>query len=111
SGVMNFSALAGNRWPASECRLGQLLGADMVVVLGKLRLEMQLDRADRAVPLLGDDNLGHTVGCLAAFPPAVIAIVELVVAFLRSAGRLGTGQVVFLTEDEHYDIGILLDRA
>src|SRR3954469_15778906 len=50
--VMNFARFASNRWPASECRLGQLLGADMIVELGNLCLEMQLDRADRTVPLL-----------------------------------------------------------
>src|SRR3954447_1103620 len=65
-----------------ELRRGQLFGADEIVEFGGLRLEMQLDGADRAVALLGDDDIGHAVGGLAAFLPAVVAVVELLGALL-----------------------------
>src|ERR1700736_3813816 len=53
---------------------GELLGADKIVEFGRLRLEMQLDRADRSVALLGDDDVGHAERGLAPLLPAVVAV-------------------------------------
>src|SRR5438128_1376844 len=37
--------------------VGQALGADEIIEFGRLGLEMQFDRADRPMALLGDDDL------------------------------------------------------
>src|SRR5947207_5934471 len=66
----------------------QVLGADEIVELGGLRLEMQPDRTDRAMPLLGDNHIGHALGGFVALLPPLVAVVELVFALLRAAGRL-----------------------
>src|SRR5262245_42514181 len=40
-----------------------------------------------------------------------MTLVELLVAFLRAARRLGASEVVLLAVDEHDDVGVLLDRT
>src|SRR5713226_3302533 len=91
--------------------IGDVVVADVVVELGDLALEAQLDRPDRAVTLLGDDDFGEPGDALDILGPAVAAVVELVVGLVRPAHRLGAADIIFLAEDEHDDVGILLDRA
>ena len=67
---------------------GQVVRTDEIVELRGLAVETQLDGADRAVPLLGDDDLGGAVDLLAALLPALVAVVVFVVAFVRPARRL-----------------------
>src|SRR4051812_46010496 len=97
--------------PVSIYRARQTLGTDEIVEFCRFGLEMQLDVADRPVPLLGDNDFRGPEGRLAALLPAVVAVVELVVVLLRAADRLAARQVIFLAEDEHHDVGVLLDRA
>src|SRR3546814_18176292 len=74
-------------------------------------VEGELPRADRAVALLGDDHLGFAIGALAAFLPALQALVELVVVLAVALGRLGALNVILVAVDEHDDVSVLLDRA
>src|SRR6266571_6968554 len=87
----------------------QAFGADEIVEFGRLRLEMQLDRADGPMALLGDDDVGGAFNGLGPFPPAEQSVIEFLVAFLRAAARLAAREVVLLAEDEHHNIGTLLD--
>src|SRR5580700_10251795 len=79
------------------------------IVLGKVGearhvgLELQCDRAGRAVPLLADDDLGAAVDLFHLGLPIEI--------FLAAGARLLVAQVIFLAEHEQHDVGILLDRS
>ena len=72
---------------------------------------MQLHGADRAVALLGDDDISEAIGRLTALFPALVAVVEFFRGLLRAMRRLGPRQVILLAENEHDDVGVLLDRA
>src|SRR5213082_391129 len=85
----------------------ELLGADEIVELCRLGLEMQLHGADRAVALLGDDNISEAIGRLTALFPALVAVVEFFRGLLRAMRRLGPRQVILLAENEHDDVGVL----
>ena len=61
--------------------------------------------------LLGYDHLGLGVSLLAALSPALVAFVELLIAFLSAASRLRALEIILLPIDEHHDIGVLLDRT
>src|ERR1700733_592157 len=63
----------------------------------ELAFEMQLDGADRAVTLFGDDTLGHIVAFFHAFLPVGVTLVEFIVIFFRTAARLVALQIIFFT--------------
>ena len=69
-----------------------------------LGLEGEFDGAGRAVALLADDDFGLAVRPLHA-PPAISTN-----SSVPSRGCLLL-QIIFLAEDEHHDVGVLLDRA
>src|SRR5260370_37413710 len=91
--------------------IGDVVVADIVVELGDLALEAQLDRPDRPVALLGDDDLGEPGDALDIVGPAVAAVVELVVGLVGAPHRLGAADIVFLAEHVHYDGRALLERG
>src|SRR5260221_13692246 len=104
-------SISRTAFAALSVLIGDVVVADVIVELGDLALEAQLDRADRAMALLGDDDFGEPGDALDILRPAVAAVVELVVGLVRPAHRLGTADIVFLAEDEHDDVGVLFDRA
>ena len=56
-------------------------------MLFQVRIELQLDIADRPVALLGDDDLGLVVHGLAALEPFLVAQVELLLALAFALRR------------------------
>src|SRR5882762_2534283 len=96
---------------ASEIVLGQPRVADVVLEPRGLAVEAQRRLADGAVTLLGHHDVGEAVDLLAALLPAVVAVAELLDALLGPLRRLRAGEIVFLAEDEHHDVGVLLDGA
>src|SRR5258705_10312952 len=62
--------------------------------------EVELPRADRAVTLLGDDDVGFVVDLFAALHPAVPALVELAVILVRPLIGLGPLVIILLPVDE-----------
>ncbi|MDF2782518.1 MAG: hypothetical protein K0S96_2323 [Geminicoccaceae bacterium] len=76
-----------------------------------LRVEGELDRADRAVALLGDVEIGDAAAVLVALPPLAVLLVVLLVALTGARLGLGALQVVLVAVDEHHHVGVLLDRA
>ena len=64
----------------------------------ELGLEGEADRTRRAVPLLGDDDLGP--------PPCRFELGLPVEMILRARIRLAIGDVIFLAEDEQHHVGI-----
>src|SRR3546814_89298 len=97
--------------PAASVVGGEMVIGDEVAEPRGVAVEGELPRADRAVALLGDDHLGFAIGALAAFLPALQALVELVVVLAVALGRLGALNVILVAVDEHDDVGVLLDRA
>src|SRR6185295_1753758 len=70
---------------------------------GELLLEVELHDAGGAVALLGDDDLGLVVRLLELdLPLGIFGVV---------GARLLGAQVILVAIDEHYDVGVLLDRA
>src|SRR5690606_20343258 len=88
-----------------ESRLLEPLGK--MIVVGKIeesrefRLEAELDRASGAMPLLGDDDLGASAHGRDLGLPFE--------EFLGARLRLPVAEIIFLSIDEHHDVGILLD--
>src|SRR5262249_55988821 len=83
--------------------LGQLEFLRKIAEARELALEGELHRADRTMALLADDHLG-----LARHSHHL----RLPIAELRcSLARLLPLDIVFLTEHEHDNVGVLLDRA
>ncbi len=68
-----------------------------------IRLELQLHCARRAVALLADDAFGQ--------PVHLVHILLPLKMFRRALGRFAPRDVIFLAEDEHDDVGVLLDGA
>src|SRR5271166_3827481 len=81
-----------------------------VFELCRLRVETEFDRSDRAMPLLCYNDLAYAVNFPELLLPVLITLVEFLIGFVGAADRL-TRLVVFLAEDEHDHVGILLDRA
>src|SRR5258708_28663778 len=104
-------SISRTAFAALSVLIGDVVVADIIVELGDLALEAQLDRSNRAMALLGDDDFGEPGDALDILRPAVAAVVELVVGLVRPAHRLGTADIVFLAEDEHVDFGVLFCRA
>src|SRR6056297_4001318 len=89
----------------SELGLAALLpGFDQVAEARELAFEAEFDRADRAVALLADDDLGLAVQLFHAFLPGGDFIEPVIRGFLAFG-------VIFLAEDEHHHIRVLFDRA
>src|SRR5690625_3054281 len=78
-------------------------GAYRIRELGEAVLEMEIDRADRSMALLADDDLGAAVEFLGAGLPFGEALILL--------GRFGPVMIIALAVHEHDDIGVLFDRA
>src|SRR6478735_8231652 len=78
---------------------------------GEFGLEEQRDGAGRAVPLLGDDEVGLVVDLLHPLLPLVQRFLELVLGLVADLLRGALGLVVFVAIDEHHHVGVLLDRA
>ena len=74
-------------------------------------VEMQRHVADGAVALFGDLNFGDVTDFFAAPLPALMARVELFVAFVLATGRFAAGVIIFFALNEHHHVGVLLDGA
>src|SRR6202790_104939 len=65
--------------------------------------ELQFHGAGRAMPLLADDDFGLAVHQRHVELPFLV--------FRRAGPRLLVGQIIFLAEHEHHDVGVLFDRS
>ena len=84
--------------------LGQALFAHQRGEARDRGLELQLDRAGRAMALLADDDFGLAVHLV----PLGLPFGEFLAA---ARPRLAHQVVIFLAEDEQHHVGVLLDRA
>ena len=79
------------------------------IVLGEvakareLTFEGQFDGSDRAVTLLSNDDFG--------LARDLAHLGHLVGKFRRSLVRFVSFHIIFLSEHEHHDVGVLFDRA
>src|SRR5579862_7424166 len=103
--------LPGRSARGSGDGIGQVIAADEVLEPRRVVSEAQGDLADRAVALLGDQHLGGAVHLLEPLLPILVAHVVALVVLFGAAHRLAAAQIIFLAEDEHDDIGVLLDRS
>src|SRR4029078_467260 len=81
----------------------ELVVAGEIAEARQVAFERQLDRADGAMALLADDDLGLSGDGH-----------HLLLPFGELGGslrRLKALDVIFLAEHEHHDVGVLLDRA
>src|SRR3546814_18385463 len=78
---------------------------DQVAEARGVAVEGELARADGAVALLGDDDLGLAVGALAALLPALQALVELVLVLAFALAGLGALGIVLLARSEERRVG------
>ena len=76
---------------------------------GAVGVEGELDGADGAVALFRDDDFGDANQLVQPVAPFLPFLVRFRIA--RVCRRLGAGEVIFLAEHEHHDVGILFDRA
>src|SRR4051812_9352752 len=74
-------------------------------------VEVEFHRSDRTVTLLADDAFGGAVRRLAAFAPLGPGVVELFLVRIFERGRLFAFEIIFFTEHEHDDVGVLFDRT
>src|SRR6516164_10845381 len=86
-----------------------MIGFGKVFEFRRFRIKTKLDSADRAVPLFGDNNLAKAVRGVKFLVPFLILVICLFITVVRT-WRLPSSQVIFFPEDEHDDVGILLDR-
>ncbi len=82
-----------------------------VAEAGELAGELHLDSIDRAVALLGDDNFGDVAHLFQSFFAALLPLEKFVVTFVLVLGRASALQIIFLAEDKHDHVGVLLDGA
>src|SRR5712671_3260652 len=94
-----------------ERAIGEVVAAHEIVEPGGLAVEAQRHLADRPVALLGDEHFTGAAHFGQPLVPMFVALVELVVALLGPPHWLAAAQIVFLAEDEHDHVGVLLDRA
>src|SRR5882724_13264907 len=104
-------ASAARSAEASAAAMGQVIVAGEIGELRDLAFEVERHRADRAVALLGDEDVGGVANLLAVFLPALDAFVELFDRLVLALLRFGALVIVLLAIDEHDDVGVLLDRA
>src|SRR5690349_13193234 len=112
----SISRIAPARSPARRGResvdaIGEAVGADEVLEFRGFMREPQRHLADRAMALLGDENFRGAMYLLEPGLPILIAQIVALVALFRAARRLAAGEIILLAEDEHHDVGVLLDRA
>src|SRR6516165_1207877 len=104
-----------DRWPYPRffCRspdFWQVIEPGKVFELCRLRVKAKLDCSNRSMPLLRYNDLAYAVNFAKLLLPVLITFVEFLIRFVGTADRL-TRLIVFLAEDEHDDVGVLLDRA
>src|SRR5215471_13589343 len=104
-------ASAARSAEASAAAMGQMVVAGEIGELRHFALEVERHRADRAVALFGDEDVGGVSDFLAVFLPALDPLVEFVDRLVLTLLRFGSLVIVLLAIDEHDDVGVLLDRA
>src|SRR6185295_2514891 len=104
-------ASAARSAEASAAAMGQVFVAGEIGEFRHFAFEVERHRADRAVALLGDEDVGGISNLLAVLLPALHPFVELLDRFILTLLRFGALVIVLLAIDEHDDVGILLDRA
>src|SRR5262250_63289 len=87
---------------ASAAAMGQVIVAREIGELGYLAFEVERNGADRAVALLGDEDVGDVADLLAVLLPALDTLVELVHRFVGALLGLGALVIVLLAIDEHH---------
>src|SRR5438876_11482124 len=88
---------------ASIAAVGQVAILCEIAEARELALELHFHGAGRAVALLADDDFGLAVHQRHIELPFLV--------FRRARTRFLIGQIVFLAEHEHHNVGVLLDRA
>src|SRR6266404_6746479 len=83
--------------------VGQMAILCEIAEARELAFELYLHRAGGAVALLADDDFGLAVHQRHVELPFFV--------FRRTDARFLVGEVIFLAEHEHHDVGVLLDRA
>lgn len=78
---------------------------------GEFAFKEQLGRADGAVTLLGHNHLGDIGGFGELFLPTCITVTEFFGCLVLILAGFFAGEIIFLAINEHYNIGILLNRA
>src|SRR6185312_3687889 len=98
-----LAAVQPERGPALVGPVRQMVVGSEIAETGYARLELKFDGAGRAVALFADDHLGLAVHERHVEHPFLV--------FRSTRAWLLVGEIIFLTIDEHHDVGVLLDRA
>src|SRR5690349_16809515 len=102
---------SARRGRGSVDAIGEAVAADKVLEFRRLMREPQRHLADRAVALLGDEHFRRAMHLLEPRLPILIPQIVALIALFWAARRLAAREIIFLAEDEHHHVGVLLDRA